>query len=189
MRSSPSALEVPDLQRLVPGGGDGPLALGRHRHGPTQSAWPSRVRSLRPALEVPDLQRPVPSGDGPLAVGRHRHRRVPRRAFEGAQPVPLARSQTFSVPSSAAETARLPSGVTATAVTRPACPSKVRSARPLFEVPDLQRPVIAPRHRALAIRGERDRFDPARMPFEGADEGLQGQPGSAAAAATRVPEY
>ena len=81
-------------------------------------------------LYLPDHNRSVGGrGDGPLAVGRHRHGvDGPRMAFEGAQLCPLARSQTFSVSSPEPETARVPSGVTATALTEPAWPSRVRSS-------------------------------------------------------------
>ena len=93
-------------------------------------------------VEVPDLQRVVVGGgDGPRPVGRHRHG-VDRVgvAFEGAEEPAGGRGPRPSASCRrSAETARVPSALTATALTESAWPSRVRSSRAGGQVPDLQR--------------------------------------------------
>ena len=98
-----------------------------------QRLWPSSVRSALAALQIPEPQRLVPGRrDGPAPVGRDgdlSHRTAV--AFERADVWPLSRSQTRSVLSEDAETARRPSGVMATPFTEPLWPSSVRRLWPL----------------------------------------------------------
>jgi hypothetical protein len=116
----------------------------RRPSGVTATARPPGVAGegaeLLPALQVPDLQGAIPgAGDRPAAVRGQGHR--PDRAGvagEGAELLPLSRSQTFRVLSSEPETARRPSGVRATARTRPVWPREGAELLAGLQVPDLQ---------------------------------------------------
>ena len=139
-------------------------AVRRHRHRAHQSAWPSRVASSVPCSRSQTLS--VLSSerrDHAPAVRRHRHRDDPAGvALQGRQQRARSRSQTLSVWSSEAETTRRPSGVTATAFTPSAWPSRVASSAPVLEVPDLERLVLGGRDHAPPVRRHRHRPDPSR---------------------------
>ncbi len=112
----PACIEIPKLQRFVTGCGDGASSIGRHRHGEDGLRMAFQGSERTAGLQVPKLQGVVPrSGDGPLAI---RHDGYGRDrigvAFQRAQRVAGLQIQTLSVWSHDAETARMPSGVTAT---------------------------------------------------------------------------
>ena len=166
-------VEVPHLQRLVVGGGDGEAAIRRHRHAVHRVGMP-----FEGAERLARGRGPTPSA----SYRRRRRRRSghpasPPRAFTQSvcpsrvrSAWPVARSHTFSVLSPEAETAKRPSGVTATPCTESVCPSRVRSSLPGGEVPHLQRLIVGGGDGDAAIRRHRHAVTPVGMPFEGAEQ-------------------
>ena len=162
-------LQIPHLQRLVR---DAETArpVPRHRHARTTSEWPFRVRSVR-RFQIPHLQRLVPTRRRPPAARpdsppRHSHREcgLPGCAARGR----ASRSHTFSVWSSDAETARLPSGVTATPLTSPVWPVEGAQLAPALQIPHLQRLVLRRGDRPPPVRRSPPRPDSIRVACEGA---------------------
>ena len=82
-----SAVQVPDSERMISRGGDGPAPVWRYRYGvnPVRVAL-EHVRRLS-AIQVPDPQRLVNRGrDRTLPVGAYRHRSYPASmTFERAR--------------------------------------------------------------------------------------------------------
>ena len=169
--------QVPDLQRPSSEAETARRPSGVTATALTPAPWPSGAQ-LRPARQVPDLERPVVGGgDRAPAVRRHRHRPDPSAmAFEGRARPGLPRSQTLSVRSSEPETARRPSGVTATAVTpdrhgprgcaardRPAVSASFGSAEAPDDRPACERQPGAPRSPAVA-RPESAEQLPRKLP-------------------------
>ena len=141
-----AAFQVPHFQHPVSreASGDRSPPVPTHRHATARGTVVRvRVREFAPAFQVPHLQRLViRGGDRPPPVPTHRHAIDSIRvALQGAQLAPsFPASHTFSVVSVEAETARLPSALTATPLTRQSGRAKVRSSRPLsrshtFSVP------------------------------------------------------
>ena len=149
----------------------------------TLPVWPFEHGCDRswPAAEVPDPRRVV-SGrrDDAFAVGAEAHAvdrlsmplkgqgllsgvcvphlTSPARGFWSLSYAPLP------------EARRLPSGLKHTLKTELVCPLRVRACWPVCHVPDLHRPVLAPRGEAFAVGAEAHAADRISMPFEG--EGL-----------------
>ena len=150
-----AAFQIPHLQRVVirarrPRAAR-PASPPRHRPA---AEWPARVRSLAAALQIPHLQRVViRRGDRPPPVRRHRHAMTPSEwPARVRSSRPLSRSHTFSVLSSDAETARRPSGVTATPLTRVRVAFERAQLAPAFQIPHLQRAVIRRGDRPPPVR-------------------------------------
>ena len=96
--------------------------------------WPASVRSSLPVSRSHTFSVLSPGrGHRPPPVRRHRHAIDPIRvAGERAEfAARVSRSHTFSVLSSEADTARLPSAVTATPLTPAVWPASVRSSLPV----------------------------------------------------------
>ena len=140
------------------------------RHGP-------RGCAAACPLQVPDLERPVVRArDRAPPVRRHRHRHDPSAmALEGRQQRARSRSQTFSVLSREPETARRPSGVTATALTPAPWPSRVASSAPCSRSQTLSVAIVRARDRAPPVRRHRHRPDPIAMALQGRQQRSAGR--------------
>ena len=128
-----SAFQIPDLQRFVLRSGDRAPPIRRHRHAMTRIRVARQRAQFLAAFQIPDLQRLVlRSGDRSPPIRTHRHAiDTARVACSVRSSRPLSRSHTFSVLSPEAETARRPSGLTATPLTEAEWPASVRSSWPL----------------------------------------------------------
>ncbi len=135
-REQGALLQVPDLERVVVRGRDRAPPVRRHRHRSDLVAMALQGRQQRALLQVPDLERPVDRArDRAPPVRRHRHRSDPMSPV--ALPGCAAAAPLLQVPAPSAsavrrepETARRPSGVTATALTQSPWPSRVASSAP-----------------------------------------------------------
>ena len=170
-----AGFQVPEPQRSVIRACHSPAPIGRYRHGPEAGMALERADRLA-ALQVPNPQRSViRARDRAATVGRYRHSIDPAgMAFERRIVWPLSRSQSRSVWSSEPETARRPSGVTATALTRPVWPWSVRwfGRSPSPRAAAFGRP--RPR-RTAPIGCYCHGVDRARMAFERADQRTSGR--------------
>ena len=103
-----------------------PAPIGRYRHGNDRVRMAFERAQCLAALQVPQPQRSVTrSRDGTASVGRYRHGIDPARmAFERAQCLAALQVPDPQRSVIRAETARRPSGVTATALT---CPYGLRA--------------------------------------------------------------
>ena len=132
-----------------------------------QPVWPSSVRSAGCS------RGPTPSAFGHASPTRRGARRADRQGpdlFVWPSSVrelcPLSRSHTRKVWSSEADTARRPSGVTATALTQRLMAFERAQRLSALEVPHPQRSVLRARHSSAPIRRYRhgtDRYLPSSV--------------------------
>src|ERR1035437_4951391 len=68
-----ASLEIPNLERIVFGSGDGTSPVGRQGHALDWAGMASECAKFTAGLQIPDLERAAPGGgDGAPPIRRHR---------------------------------------------------------------------------------------------------------------------